>query len=76
MNNLLEYQEEVFKYLEYINYPDLVIEFEPECVANSIAKAVILFHLTGESYRMCAIAIFSLTMNYQIIPLAKNSIKH
>lgn len=72
----INYQERVFSYLEYIGYPDLVIEFEPRDVARSISNAVKIFMKSGGSVRMCAITIFSLTMTEQIIPKAKEQVKH
>lgn len=71
-----EYGDKVFEYLEYLDYPELVSMFEVKDVAKSLHGAMFEMWLRGESTRMAAIIIFSLTMNMQVIPTVKEMIKH
>lgn len=70
------YSELVFSYLEDIGYPELVTEFSSESVAKSIAGSIKAFYAQDISPRMCAICIWGMTMRLQIIPDAKNQVKH
>lgn len=74
--NKLAYQMKVMDELESFDYPSMVVEFYPEDVARSICKTVDIFFRGGESFRICAITIWSLTLNYQIIPLVNSGTKH
>lgn len=71
-----QYIENVFSYLEYIGYPAYVVEFEPRQVAMAIHKTIKLFHSQSFSHRICAISIFALTFEYQVIPTSKSAVKH
>lgn len=73
---LNKYADQVENYLEYLGYPELVMEFEPESVARSMANAEITFWSFGLSFRICALTIFGLTMEYQILPLTRNAMRH
>jgi len=59
--NFQRYSDEVFDYLEYIGYPDYVVDFEPEGVAQSLHGSITSFYLLGVSHRMAACAIFGIT---------------
>jgi len=74
--SLDEYLEEVFRHLEYFEYPALVEEFEPEPVAKAIASTTGLSYILRVSARAAAIGVWSLTMNYQILPAAREATKH
>ena len=73
--NIVEYQEKVFDYLEYLGYPEYVLEFEPEAVAESMAKTIFLLH-NLYSFRHCALFIFGCTFEFQILPLIKKETKY
>lgn len=72
----LAYIDEVYDYLEYLGYPEYIEEFKEEDVAHSLYNAMQAFYRHNQSYRMCAIGIFALTMEYQIIPSMKGKIMH
>lgn len=74
--NFTNYQEKVLGYLEHIGYPELVNDFDVEQVAYAIAGTARTFYHYGNSYRLCAIVIFSLTMKHQIINRAQGMTKH
>lgn len=76
MDKSKEYFDRVFDYLEYLEYPELVVEFNPTDVARSLARTIDASESIGLTYRMCALVIFSLTWNMQILPLIKESTKH
>lgn len=61
-----KYLEDVLDYLEYLNYPDYVTEFEPSCVAKSIREAALACFILELSIRSCALIIFGLTFEQQI----------
>jgi hypothetical protein len=60
--SLLEYDEEVLAYLEYLGFPEYVQCFESNMVAESITTTIIIFWGLSQSYRMCALSIFGLTL--------------
>jgi hypothetical protein len=62
-----EYQEKVYDYLEYIGYPQYVIDFDPKQVAQSIYTAMRIFYVANMGYRLAACSIFGATMNFQIM---------
>lgn len=66
MKEMKDYDDEVFDYLEYLGYPDYVLQYDPSVVARSIANAIHIFERAGLSYRNCALSIFGLTWTYQI----------
>ena len=70
-----EYSNKVLDYLEYLNYPDMVLDFEPLDVAISNGSCIAMNYRLGISYRMCALIIFSLTMECQVIPYANSLAK-
>ncbi len=72
--DLSSYNEKVLDYLEYLGYPDYIQDFEPVPVAKALALTAIEFWGTGQSYRMCALVVFSLTLNYQIPQLSKGRV--
>jgi hypothetical protein len=72
----LEYFDEVMRILESFDYPSLVCFYNPHQVASSIGYSVLSIWEHGESPMMCAVIIWSATMNYQIIPDMKASVKH
>ncbi len=76
VSNVRNYVENVTNYLEYLEYPDMIQEFSPDCIADSMSKTMIVCYQNQVSSRLCAIIIWSMTMNYQIIPLTKSAIKH
>lgn len=70
------YMEQVFLYLEELEYPALISGFEPEDVAHSTARTIQIMYNLGISVRMCALSIYGLTWELQILPLYSNSVKH
>ncbi len=62
----LEYNERVLRYLEYLEYPDLVLDFDPDDVGRAIGRTVRTFYEMGISFRMCALTIYGLTWAQQI----------
>ncbi len=72
-----EYGIQVVEYLEYIGYSDIVLDFEPMSVAMSMGYAIKDFYIGDLSYRMAALIIYGLTMEYQVIPYSKTfTVKH
>lgn len=63
-----QYTDEVLNYLEYLGYPEMVEYFDPECIARSLFPCIVMHHALDISVRICAIIIWSLTMEMQIIP--------
>lgn len=61
--------------MEKYNYPEMIMEFPVETIAKCISSTCRNMHKIGESHRMCAIIIWSMTMNYQVIPLANRLAK-
>lgn len=74
--NLVEYQEQILNYLEYLGYPDYVTEFEPVDVARAISNAAIQFYSYNVSVRMAALTIFGLTWVHQISVINNSVTKH
>lgn len=70
------YIHDVFDILESFNYPELVLEFDPEDVAKSVGKTMSKMYYLGVSRRFCAIIIWSITMNYHIISQTEGQVKH
>jgi len=68
-----EYMEQVFHYLETLDYPNMIREFSVESVGKSLGPVMMDAYHLGISPRMCSINIWSLTMVFQIIPKAKRS---
>lgn len=72
-----EYFDNVIKILESYHYPELVSGFKIEHVAKSLGNAIgKMYYDRTFSPRMAAIVIWSMTMNYQIIPHAAQQVKH
>ena len=67
MSDYVTYNDKVMEYLEYLEYPYLVQEFDPAGVAASINGSNFLMWQAGASYRMAAIIVFAMTMNFQIL---------
>lgn len=78
MNTLTieNYMESVLEILETFDYPALVVEYEARDVSVSIAGTVITNYIMGLSPMMTAIIIWSLTLQYQVIPDTKKMVKH
>lgn len=74
--NSSNYHDEVFAYLEYIGYPDYVLQYDPESIAKSVSASIHNFWSYGVSPRMAAISIFGLTMEFQVMCGVKDSTKH
>ena len=70
-----EYTDKVVEYLEYLGYPDYVADFKVEDVAYAMHATIKTHYTFSLSYRFCAIVIFSLTLNYQVIPYANSLTK-
>lgn len=62
------YFEQVFEYLEYLGYDDMIQEFNARDVAQTIAATIHDARHNELSPIMCAIIIWSLTLNMQVIP--------
>jgi hypothetical protein len=71
-----EYLDKMMGFLEYINYAQYVVEFRPEDVARSLHGAARKLYMTGVSYRFTALAMFGMTMEYQVIPSQNKLRKH
>lgn len=71
-----EYMEAVFIALEHLEYPPMVTEFAAKDVGESLAGGIVSGFKHELSPMMCAITIWSVTMNYQILPYARRSVKH
>lgn len=68
MSDLAEYTANVLDYLEYIGYVNYIQFFNAEQVAQATSSTIAQFHEGGQvGFRMCAIVIFSMTMNYQVM---------
>lgn len=65
-----EYLQKVFRYLEYLEYPELVQEFDTREVARALYQSIVLAHYSGISHRTCALGIYGATWTYQIVPIA------
>lgn len=63
---LLEYDDKVMQYLEYLGYPYYVQFFRVEDVAKCAAHTINIMYRYKESYRMCALVIFGATWTYQL----------
>ena len=74
--DVLEYTDKVHAELESLHYPEMVQEFSCQDVALSMGLSIISFYALGISYRMCALTIYGLTMEYQIMPQAARMVKH
>jgi len=74
IQQVIEYQKQVLNYLEYLGYPEYVVTFNPNDVALSMARTCLAFYKMGNSVRMCAIVIFSLTLTMQLMNYDKTSI--
>lgn len=72
----LDYCFSIFRTLESFHYPDLIMEFDEDDVARSLASIIRISHSLNISPKLCAVCIWSLTMNEQVIPLARESTKH
>lgn len=70
------YLEKVEEILESFQYPEMILDFCPHCIARSISGTVQVFYFAGESPMMCAIVIWSMTLNEQVIPATKHMTKH
>ena len=71
-----EYTDKVLDYLEYLNYPDYIVDFYPEQVSASMQRAMIVCYMLDVSFRHAALVIFGVTMEQQILPTIKGQVKH
>lgn len=69
--SFVEYNECIFDYLEYIGYPEYILNFDPEQVARSLSQWITIMYEFHVSYRSAALTIFGITWQYQIVPSAK-----
>jgi len=70
------YCESVLDYLEFLGYDKLIAEFDELDVAQSMIESIGIFYAARFSYRMCALVIYGLTWQYQILPRLSNATKH
>jgi len=63
----VEYMDKVLDYLEYLGYPEYVLEFNRDDVAKSMAGFAYELYIRKISYRMCAVSIFGHIMEMQIM---------
>lgn len=61
VESYIEFNEQVLDYLEYIGYPEMIIDYEPEAVALAMHNTSFKLFMIGTSYRMTALVIFALT---------------
>jgi hypothetical protein len=73
---ITEYQDEVLLILESFDYPNMVYGYRSSDVAYSMAGSIVVNYFMGISPMMCAIIIWSLTLNEQIMPDSKGMVKH
>lgn len=71
-----EYIETVFEILETYDYPELIVYYNPIDVADTLARTMYTSRVNGISPRMCAIIIWSLTLNMKVIPDASRQTIH
>ena len=64
----VEYVERVMEVLDTFDYSNLVSGFEPLQVAMTLFETQKLCKSLLQSPEFCAVLIWSLTMNYQILP--------
>ena len=76
LQTLLEYTDAVHKELESLSYSEMVYDFNPIQVAHSMSGTIFIFYKANLSHRLCALTIWGATMTYQVIPSAKEQVKH
>lgn len=59
---IVEYNDKVMDYLEYLGYPDYIMTYEPEDIARTLNRTITLFYLGNISWRIAAITNFALTI--------------
>lgn len=69
---MIDYTNTVMELLETFDYPDLIFGFDETDVARSMSGVIARNYVGGISPMMCAIMIWSLTMNYQILNRSVN----
>ena len=74
MIDMCEYTDKVLDYLEYLNYPDYIQEYEPEAPVRAISHMAALCYISGVSFRFCALTIFGMTWTYQITKVSSSTI--
>lgn len=75
-NEFITFLERVEEILESFDYPEMVLGFCEHCIAKSLSGTVTAFYFAGESPMMCAIVIWSFTLQQQVIPAAEHMTKH
>ena len=73
--NRVNYDTEVMLYLEYLGYPDYIVEFNAEDLAHRIAVTQKECFNYGLSHKMCALCIFGHTWAHGIKPLLEADMK-
>lgn len=71
-----EYTMKVLDKLEYINYPDIVMGYEPESVTKAIHCTIMACYESDLSSTMCACLIYGMTWTIQIVPSTKEMVRH
>jgi hypothetical protein len=71
-----EYQEAVFNILESFDYQYMILGYNPEHVAGTLAPMMKMNYVLDVSPMMCAILIWSFTWNFQIMPTTEMMKKH
>ena len=66
-----EYIDKVFEVLESFDYPNLIVSYNEMDVAHTLSSTIWTCRLEGISPIMCAIIIWSLTLNLKVIPDAR-----
>jgi hypothetical protein len=72
----VEYFDKVFDILDTFDYPNMIATYNEYDVANTISRTIHTSRLAGISPMMCAILVWSLTLNCQIMPSVKGKVIH
>jgi len=67
-----KYIDDVLNILETYDYPALVDGFRPDDIAKSVGNCCVFNYMNNISSRMCAIIVWSSTMNFQILSRTKH----
>lgn len=71
----IQYHEDTIAYLEYMNYLDYVIEYDPMNVAIFLAISIELGYTLQQSYHRVALTIFSVAVQ-RMAELNTNTTRH
>lgn len=72
---ITEYTEQVLEYLEYIGYPEYVLEFSTQDVGRAIGGTCKTFFELDISVRLCALSIFGLTWENQVTNISGRTVQ-